>query len=246
MESELYKELGQLKKWRTAPRWDGQMVDDKLDDIKHEIITRGKITKSQIFQIGNLLNMAKKICQEHNRSYQQWVERSFDFSLKTAHNFVMFYQGCLAYPDIAQALPISSAYQVFSPSFPEEVKDLLQALPVKLNSREVPVIKQKYDEGGIEAVEEHLSRTTQLSTEVQTLQSYLKQFRDISKQLTDTNGRLYDRFLGKYYMDDKPETIRVGDSLHGEVFQAVEKLSSILDKCKKNLQTIKKELRDQA
>lgn len=56
---------------------DGFDTEGKLEHLVKEINTRIRITKQEIFKIGKLLNMAKKICQEENISIKDWIKSNF-------------------------------------------------------------------------------------------------------------------------------------------------------------------------
>lgn len=66
----------------------GLKPEDQLQQLKSEIEFRVKITKNEIFKIGECLMHVKRICQQEKISFQQWISEHLDFSYETANNEV--------------------------------------------------------------------------------------------------------------------------------------------------------------
>ncbi len=135
-------------------------LDMKLDHLQAEIHTRIKITKNEIFKIGELLVEAKKVCQEKGLKFQEWISDNFDFSYETANNFMNVYKNCLGQRKYALKLSPSILYKISAPNFPEELRDYLfeQGQLDEMSNGKLRKITQKYKEGGFEAVQEDVER----------------------------------------------------------------------------------------
>lgn len=150
----IYDEVQELENVTTF-QLDGMDTEDKLKHIKHEIELRIKITNLEIFNIGELLHKAKKICQEQKILFKDWISENLDFSYETAHNFMNVFKYCLGHRQIALNVPTSILYRCGSPSFPDELRELLftQGKLEKWSNGKFKKVIEKYKEGGIEAVE---------------------------------------------------------------------------------------------
>jgi len=153
----LYDTAIRLKEWNTF-QFDGLTLQDKLDQIKNEVNIRIKITKQEIFRIGELLYLAKGICSQDGLGYKEWITDNFDFSYETAHNFVSVYLQCLCYRDIAMKVPSSILYKISQRGFSQELREYLfeSGHLEKMSGSNLKSIIDKYKEGGIQAVKADL------------------------------------------------------------------------------------------
>jgi hypothetical protein len=126
-----------------------------LDFIESEIEARIKITKREIFNIGELLFEAKKVCRKHNVSFQRWIGDKFDFSYETANNFMNVFKYCFAYRRFAEQIPTSILYKISQPSFPDELRDYLftKGNIETITNGQLKQIVRKYHDEGMEAIE---------------------------------------------------------------------------------------------
>lgn len=147
----LYETANRLKDWNT-------FETPMLEQIGNEIKIRIKITKQEIFRIGELLHLAKDICYQQGLEYKQWISDNFDFSYETAHNFVSVYLQCLCYRDIAMQVPASILYKISQRGFDKELrKHLFEGGHLEeMTGQRLKGIVDKYKEGGLEAVKDDL------------------------------------------------------------------------------------------
>lgn len=133
---------------------------DFLKSIADEIKIRVKITKNEIFKIGELLLTAKKLCQQKKKRFKQWIADNFDFSYETAVNFMNVFKNCLGFRDLAIKVPTSILYKISTPSFSDELKDYLfnQGNISKLTNGKFKRLVEKFNEGGIEAIEDDVEK----------------------------------------------------------------------------------------
>ena len=95
----------------------------RLPDIVEEIYYRVRITKKEIFNIGELLVEAKQIVGHGN--FKKWIADYFDFSYETAKNFMNVYAACLAEPDVVTTMKASVLYRISAPGFPEDLREYI-------------------------------------------------------------------------------------------------------------------------
>jgi hypothetical protein len=131
-----------------------------LTHIIEEINIRTKITAHEIFIIGELLTLAKKILHEDGMSFKGWIHSNFDFSYETAINFMHVYQNCLGMRSVAVNLPLSKLYKISQPNFPTELRDFLFAQDNidKMTDLDLKELKEKFKEGGFEAIESKIEK----------------------------------------------------------------------------------------
>lgn len=136
--------------------------EEKLDLLEKEIKVQVRITKQVIFILGELLTIAKKICQEKNKGFKQWINNKFDFSYETAINFMHVYRQCLGYRELAKDVPTSILYKVSSPSFPDELREYLLTSGAldKIGNKEIQKLSVRYKKEGIESVEKEIDALT--------------------------------------------------------------------------------------
>ena len=129
---------------------------DQLERIKEEVEVRVKITKNEIFKIGELLTMAKRICQQEDQGFKEWITDNFDFSYETANNFMNVFKNCLGMRDVAMRIKPSILYKIGAPNFPDELRDYLfeQGQLDEMSNGRLRKITKKFKQGGFEAIEE--------------------------------------------------------------------------------------------
>jgi len=137
----------------------------RLEMIEKEVKLRVKITKNEIFKIGELLCLAKNICKQEGTKFQEWILERFDFSYETAHNFMNVYIHCYGLRTVAMSVKASILYKIAAPSFPEELREYLftQGRLDKLTNKAFGKITAKYKEGGLEAIEEEVAELNRAS-----------------------------------------------------------------------------------
>jgi hypothetical protein len=126
-----------------------------LNHIIEEINIRTKITAHEIFKIGELLTIAKRILHENGLSFKGWIRTNFDFKYDTAINYMHVFQNCLGMRSVAVNIPLSKLYKIAQPSFPEELRDFLftQDNIDKMTDLDLKELKEKFKEGGFDAIE---------------------------------------------------------------------------------------------
>jgi len=149
----LYKEVSLIEEWRIF-HWG---LED-IEIIEEEIKCRVKITKHEIFKIGELLMIGKKLCQKYNKRFQQWIEDKFDFSYETAKNFMNVWKNCFGYRNWALNVPTSILYQIAMPKFDDNLRKYLfeNGNLEKMTNGRFKQLLAKFKQGGWEAIEEDM------------------------------------------------------------------------------------------
>lgn len=153
----LYSQADRMYKSRTYY----SITDDYegwLEEIKEEIIVRVKITKYEIFTIGELLTKAKPLCSSARVRFKDWIEDNFEFSYETAKNFMNVYENCFAYRAISENIPASIMYKLAAPNFSEELRDYLftQGNLKEMSTMHFSQIIKKYQELGLDGIKEDI------------------------------------------------------------------------------------------
>jgi hypothetical protein len=162
--NELYKEVNDREHYRLF-NMEGLSSEKQIYYIEEEIQVRLKITKVEIFKIGELLVIGKYLCQQNKIGFQKWIEENFDFSLKTANNFMNVYKQLMGFEDLAKEVPSSLLYKISAPSFPEDLREFLltEGNLSKMSKGRFEEIIEKYKKEGMEAIEQDLLERNQVS-----------------------------------------------------------------------------------
>jgi hypothetical protein len=208
---------------------DGRESVEQLDHIRDELLIRIKITKQEIFKIGELLVYAKHVCQESGQGYEDWIKDNFDFSLKTANNFVNVFEQCMGIRDVAILLPTSILYQISAPSFPKELKDYLitNGNLEKMTNGHFKKLTQKFKEGGFEAIEPDMKEINHTYTMKRHTQYTLDMCENAYRVLDDLRKKINQR--SKQASHDKPfDVLEESDEINSKLLLAIEDAGNIL------------------
>lgn len=225
--------------WNRAFELPSLSPENQLDRLKGEIAVRIKITKNEIFKIGELLISAKKICQQEGIKFQEWISNNLDFSYETANNFMNVYKQCLGVRSIAMNLSPSILYQISAPSFPDELRKYLfdsEQLNEITNGR-LKEITRKYKEGGFEAIQddiEELNRGLLIQKQsLHTLDMVENALRTLEalKEKIEKRGQSQRLFIPfeNLIKTDEPEAFEVNSKLISALKSAID----LLDKARK-------------
>lgn len=244
----IYAEVMELERSRLM-RLDDNSSDIQLDLISKEIKTRIKITQYEIFKIGELLCLAKRNCQKAGTGFQKWIEDNFDFSLKTANNFMNVFEQCMGIREIAMKLSPSILYEFSAPSFPEELKEYLltEGNLEKITHGKFKELTRKYKEGGIEAIKNDMG---QIDYNYKIFQQTQFTFTMFNKALGALE-ELAEKILGNFYHEElfpehmHPEASEIVTKLTtalnnsiGELNSAIQESKVLLDKYDKDIKTM--------
>lgn len=156
-----------------------------LDRLATEIKCRIKITQSEIFKIGEILVLAKKVCQQNNLGFKDWIRDTFDFSYETANNFMNVYTHCMGNRHVALKMKPSLLYKVSSPSFPDELREWLfeKGNLSKITNGKLKGLQQKFKKGGWEAIQEDVQELSDMGISEGEISNYLDQYDDIIRRI---------------------------------------------------------------
>lgn len=217
--------------------------ETQLEILLKEIKIRVKITKSEIFKIGELLIHAKKICQQEGKGFQDWITNNLDFSYETANNFMNVYKHCLGVREIAMNVKPSILYQISAPSFPDELREYLfdaEQLNEMTNGK-LTEITRKYKEGGFEAIEDDIealnSGRLAIKQSTYTLDMVENALRTLEALKDKIEGHSTGRDIvpfEKQIKSHEPEAFDVNSKL----FTALQSAIDVLDAAQKESQQI--------
>jgi hypothetical protein len=228
------------KDWETNTIFclDGLTTKKKLEFIKEEIHVRIKITNQEVFLIGELLDKAKKICQEDRIRFKQWIRENFDFSYELANNFINVFKQCYGYRGIALRIPTTILYKLGSASFPEELREYLLTngnLEYFTNGK-FNKITQKYKEGGIEAIEEDIQEFSNSRLAYCQCKYTFDLVESSLRTLADLKTRIQRRGHTRIIFDYKDEIKHdqpIASEINMKLFEAIEKAHEIVDRALK-------------
>lgn len=215
---------------------------DKLKQLKGEIMVRLKITKQEIFKIGELLHIAKRICREERIRFQVWITENFDFSYETALNFMNVFKQCIGFQEIAVDIPTSILYKISSPSFPDELREylLMQGNLEKMTNGKFKQLITKYKEGGIESVEEEITELNrsvliyrQINYTFDMFENALRLLRDLQFKIECRGGPKINAIIGfeDQVKFQEPEAAEISTKLYDTLKNAVSSLDATRKEC---------------
>lgn len=222
--------LEQLRVIQSSNNFMSEHPKDFLDLLADEIKCRVKITQSEIFKIGEILVLAKKICQQNNLGFKDWIKDTFDFSYETANNFMNVYTHCFGFRHIALKMKPSLLYKVSSPSFPDELREWVfeKGNLSRITNGELTGLQQKFKKGGWEAVQEDVQELSQLGTSHNELEGYFDQVEDVIRRIRIVSRKML--LQGFYDLDQEiikelqEELDKAGDNLRNKKIQLVGRL----------------------
>lgn len=215
----------------------GYETKDKLLHIVKQIKARIKITKQEIFKIGELLCMAKKECQQEAISFKEWIGENFDFSYETANNFMNVFKQCLGTRNIALQVPTSILYKISSSSFPDTLRDYLFAKGnlEKMTNGELKKLIEKYKKGGIEAVEKDITELNrgnlifrQSNYTFDMCENALRTLQGLKRQIENQGGTGGLINFDEQTTWQQPEASEVNSKLHNALNTSIQTLETAL------------------
>lgn len=229
----IYEEAIALEKVRS---YELQSLDPatQLEQIAKEIHVRVKITQTEIFKIGELLYLAKAICQREKLRLQKWIKENCDFSYETANNFMHVYKCCIGVREIALTIKPSILYKLSSPGFPEELRQYLftSGHLQKLTNGKLTEVVKKFEKGGFAAIESDVERITheqliknQVRFTLDKCMSSLSTLQDLEREIT---SRGHNIFLEDDFERDAPEARDINRKLHAAVQKGIIALNEAL------------------
>lgn len=204
----------------------------RLDAIEEEIEARIRITKREIFTIGELLYEAREILKGE---FMKWVEEKFDFSYYTANNILNVYVCCLGHRDKVEDVKASILYKISAPSFDEDLREFLfaQGGLNKFTNRDLKSIMQKYKKGGLDAIKsdfEHLAESVRAYEHT----SYVLDNVEIAiRSLINIRIKIEKQTGYMQLTDDIEGVSEIGTQNTKAIWDAFEECIEILDNVKK-------------
>lgn len=217
--------------------------ESALAQIVDYVKFRIRLTKREIFKIGELLCRAKKVCSVNNIGFKDWIEENFDLSYETANNYMNVHRQCFGVQWIAEAIPRSILYKISKPNFPEELREYLfeTADFNELTNGKLTNIKKKYDDGGLESVEvdiEEISRASlanrQIKRRMDLVENYLRHLNEIiCKYKGDYTGATPVEFE-KQLTSLEPEAVEISRDLMVVIEKAYDMVDTAYEEAKEN------------
>jgi hypothetical protein len=233
-----WNSLYDLALWREEQRvlgFEGWEPSVKLDQIKEEIKIRTKININEIFKIGELLWMAKKVCQESGTGFKEWINDNFDFSYETANNIMSVFKQCYTIRDIAMKIPISILYKISSPSFPDELRDYLldKGNLEKITNGTFKKLTEKYRTGGIKAIENDVEELRESALVYRQTLFTFDICESALRTLIDLKFKIESRY-SKYmaYEDQVKGQQPIASDINSKLYESVTKAIELLDTAK--------------
>jgi hypothetical protein len=215
-------------------------MERKLELLACEIKTRVRITKQEIFIIGELLCMAKRFCQEEKISFKAWVDENFDFSYETGVNFMHVHRYCLGIRQVALQVPTTVLYNICRPTFPNELRDYLltDGHIEALTKGDYKALVKEYKEGGMEAIEpqiEEVNRSRQVFKQCQVtfdlIENALRVLEDLNQKVSYADNFYNGKFVEYERLVEhmEPEAGEVNLRLHNELEACIDRLRTARD-----------------
>ncbi len=211
--------------------WPDLAPEDYLIHIAKEIESRVRLTQHEIFNIGELLINAKKVCQQNSKGFKEWIGENFDFSYETANNFMNVYKYCMGFRKVALQISPSILYQLSSPSFPEELRKYLfeNGNLKKITKGALKSIEMKFNEGGWEAVESDIEEISQAQVIFNQIHINFDLIEDIQRRLVVLKNKIEGGRTGEKgsiledpFVDQKTKAREINRILHDSVESSLE------------------------
>lgn len=248
---EKYKNVRIEDLYQTACEWEikgAYQIEEfeperQLELIRDEIMIRTKITAHEIFKIGRLLIMARRICSLNKIRFQTWIRSNFDFSYDTGENFMHVYENCLGNIEIAVQIKPSILYKISAPSFPDELRNLLfdEGIITSIKSDELKILSKKFNEGGFNAISQEVENLTLKQDLYEQTQFVLDRCKGLLSELRNTKHRIMNKY-GYYkelrYVADRellPNADEINKLLLNGIHDCVIRIESAIEAAEKSL-----------
>jgi hypothetical protein len=210
--------------------------EKQLEGIRKEIKIRVRITKNEIFKIGELLIYAKKICQQEGKGFQEWIDKNLDFSYETANNFMNVYEQCFGQRFIAMKVKPSILYRISAPNFPDELREYLfdSGKLDEMTNGQLREITWRYKEGGFEAIKDDIQELSRINLVVKQSSHTLDMIENALRTLEDLKEKIEKRGRSGPAIIPFEDAIKAGEpeavDINAKLYTALESAIDILDK----------------
>lgn len=242
---------GTANDYEEARTFEFQAYDtsEQLEQLKKEIKVRVKITKQEIFKIGELLYTAKKLCQQQGTKFQEWIAENFDFSYETANNFMNVYKNCLGHRNIALNIKPSILYKLSAPGFNEDLREFMfeHANLEELTNGKLRELTRKHKEDGFEAIQEDIEELNrgvlivkQTRYTFDMVESALRTLNNLKEKIESRGINLHKGYFEASLDADEKEAFEINTNLHNAIEYTIE----YLDRARMNSEKILKDVDD--
>ncbi|HEY5511555.1 MAG TPA: hypothetical protein VIK10_11065 [Prolixibacteraceae bacterium] len=217
--------------------------EKQLESIKNAILIRIAKTNEQIFYIGELLYFAKRVCLQEKRSFQEWIENNFDFSYESSKNFMHVHSHCMGFKELALKIPTSVLYKIAAPSTPGEFVEFLneEVNLEKMTNGSFKILRQKYNEGGLKALEPYKDKIGRGNSLLQQTRLTLS---IVSKSL-NTLHDLKKKLRLETVLNESPIMSEEAMGIKQELFEAVEEAINIIYSAKEKHEKLVSEIKSE-
>ena len=165
--------------------------EDYLQSLIDELRIRCRAFISNIFEMGRLLQEAKKIIPYGD--FKNWIETNFEQGYRTAVNCMRVYEACIGCPEIVPYFQSSCLYIICRPSFDESLRTALFANvkgPVAANKKDIVETVLKYKSGEIKTEDEAVQHILQSNRALDIKDRYRIELQALYKIMIERLGRI--------------------------------------------------------
>jgi hypothetical protein len=225
-----------------------------LNRIGNEIHSRLKISQNEIFNIGELLFSAKKICRQNQIGFKEWIKKNFEMSYETANNFMNVYKQCLGMREVAEKMPPSILYRISKPSFPDELREYLydHGNIEKITNGNIDALLKKYREGDFcfSAIEKEVDAINQkykvFRQTHKNLEAFEKARNTLSslKELFNFNSTTYEYEDWNNPEGMEPEALEINTKLFHALSDSIMRMEEVIESSNEILKNCDEKIRE--
>jgi len=211
-----------------------------LDSLKEELNARCKGLKHQIFEIGELLFVVKKILP--HGEFKPWINDNFEFCYETAHNYMKVYIVCMGNPEIVEYFKPSSLYVISNPKFPEGLrKALFKGVkgPVDIKKKDLVQIALQIKKGELTITDKEVQDLLIRQRDISLWEEYKIELKAINQLISKRLERIVElsriQTVNPLIKTDTDEEEQVRQQVQNKIIEKVEQ-------CRDEIDTMLKEL----
>ncbi len=160
-------------------------TQEYLASIKEELEARCSGLKLQIFEIGKLLFEVKKILP-HGK-FKPWINDNFEFSYKTALNYMKVYTVCMGNPEIVEYFKPSCLYFIAKPDFPCGLREaLFEGVkgPVDIKKKDLVQLALKFKKGELKITDKEVQDLLIRQRDISILEVYKSELKALNQLIS--------------------------------------------------------------
>lgn len=218
----------------------GDKREEYLDSIKEELNARCKGLKHQIFEIGKLLFVVKKILP--HGEFKPWINDNFEFCYETALNYRKVYIACMGHPEIVKYFKPACLYVISKPDFPGGLREaLFEGVkgPVDIKKKDLVQLALKFKKGELKITDKEVQDLLIRQRDISLWEEYKIELKTLNQLISKRLERIVKlsriQTVNPLIKTDTDEEEQIREEQQNKIIEQVEKFIEETDTMIKDL-----------